>query len=107
MPGHLGDNGPRGPKGDVGMPGEDGNRGNEGPPGKPGEPGGPGTRGLPGKTVLFKKKKMGQPRPLFRLFLSFQTNITILTTNKCEKCPTSIQRWDLNLQRKTVLTFLP
>ena len=29
--------------------------------------------------------KMGQPRPLFRLFSSFQTNITILTTNKCEK----------------------
>ena len=31
-------------------------------------------------------KKMGQPRSLFRLFLSFQTSITILTTNKCEKC---------------------
>ena len=28
---------------------------------------------------------MGQPRPLFRLYLSFQTNITILTTNKWEK----------------------
>ena len=27
---------------------------------------------------------MGQLRPLFRLFSSFQTNITILTTNKCE-----------------------
>ena len=39
---------------------------------------------------------MGQPRPLFNLFSSFQTNITILTTNKCEKCPSSI--WDSNLQ---------
>ena len=31
-----------------------------------------------------KPLKMGQPRPLFRLFSSFQTIITILTTNKCE-----------------------
>ena len=29
--------------------------------------------------------KMGQPRPLFHLFSSFQTHITIFTTNKCEK----------------------
>ena len=28
---------------------------------------------------------MGHPRPLFRLFSSFQTNITILTTIICEK----------------------
>ena len=28
---------------------------------------------------------MGRPRPLFRLFLSFQTNTTNLTTNKFEK----------------------
>ena len=28
--------------------------------------------------------KMGQPRHLFNLFLSFQTNNTNLTTNKCE-----------------------
>ena len=41
---------------------------------------------------------MGQPRPLFRLFSSFQTNITILTTNKCEKCPSSIWRRDLKSQ---------
>ena len=27
--------------------------------------------------------KMGQSRPLFHLFLSFQTRITIFTTNKC------------------------
>ena len=30
-------------------------------------------------------QKMDHSRPLFRLFLSFQTNITILTTNKCEE----------------------
>ena len=29
--------------------------------------------------------KQGNPRPIFYLFSSFQTNITILTTNKCEK----------------------
>ena len=41
--------------------------------------------------------KMGQPRPLFRLFRSFQTNIiTIFTTKICEKskCPSSIRCWD-------------
>ena len=32
-------------------------------------------------------KKMGQPRPLFHLFSSFQTHITLFSTNKCEKCP--------------------
>ena len=42
--------------------------------------------------------KMGNPRPLFRLFSSFQANITILKTNKCEKCPSSIRCWDLNSQ---------
>ena len=42
--------------------------------------------------------KMGHPQPLFHLFLSFQANITILTTNKCEKCPSSLRRWDLNSQ---------
>ena len=36
------------------------------------------------RPVIFLKK-MGQPRPLFRLFSPFQTNITTLTTNKCEK----------------------
>ena len=41
---------------------------------------------------------MNQPRPLFRLFSSFQTNNTIFTTNKCEKCPSSIRRWDSNSQ---------
>ena len=34
---------------------------------------------------LFPNLKMGQPGPLFHLFSSFQTNITIFTTNKCEK----------------------
>ena len=29
--------------------------------------------------------KNGHSQPLYRLFLSFQTNITICTTNKCEK----------------------
>ena len=37
-------------------------------------------------------------KTLFRLFLSFQTNITIFTTNKCEKCPSSIRSWDSNPQ---------
>ena len=41
---------------------------------------------------------MDHPRPLFRLFLSFQANITILTTNKYEKCPSSIWCWDSNPQ---------
>ena len=39
---------------------------------------------------------MGQPRPLFHLFSSFQTNITIFTTNKCEKSPSSMWHRDLN-----------
>ena len=44
-------------------------------------------------------KKLAQPRPLFRLIRSFQTNkITIFTTDQCEKmsCSASIQRQDLN-----------
>ena len=28
---------------------------------------------------------MGHSRPLFHLFSSFQTNITIITANKCDK----------------------
>ena len=43
-------------------------------------------------------KKMGQSQPLFNLFSSFQTNITIFTTNICEKCPSSIQCCDSNPQ---------
>ena len=42
---------------------------------------------------------MGQPWPLFlSLFSSFQTYITIFTTNKWGKCPSSKWRWDLNPQ---------
>ena len=53
---------------------------------------------LPIWCCKFFFKNMGQPRPLFRLFSSFQTNISILTTNKCEKCPSSIRRRDSNAQ---------
>ena len=42
---------------------------------------------------------MGHPWPLFRLFQSFKTNIAIFTTDICEKCPSSIQCWDLNPRR--------
>ena len=34
----------------------------------------------------------------FRSFSSFQPNIKIFTTNKCEKCPSSIWCWDSNPQ---------
>ena len=34
--------------------------------------------------------KMGHPWPLFRLFSSFQANITIITTINVKKCPSSI-----------------
>ena len=47
-------------------------------------------------TFLLKVLVMGQPRPLFHLFSSFQTHKTIFTTNKCEKCPSSILCQDLN-----------
>ena len=36
--------------------------------------------------------------PLFNLFSSSETNITIFTTNICEKCPSSVLCWDLNPQ---------
>ena len=40
---------------------------------------------------------MGNPRPCFRIFGLFQTNInTIFTTNQCEKCPSSLGCWNLN-----------
>ena len=38
--------------------------------------------------------KIDNSWPIFHLFSSFQT--TIITTNKCEKCPSSIQCWDSN-----------
>ena len=34
---------------------------------------------------VIKNLKMGQIRPLFHFFSSFQTHITIFTTNKCKK----------------------
>ena len=39
---------------------------------------------------------MDPPRPLFVYFRLFQTNITILTTNKHEKYPSSARSWDSN-----------
>ena len=42
--------------------------------------------------------KKGHPRTLFHLFSSFQTNITIFTTNKGENYPSNIWRWDSNPQ---------
>ena len=41
---------------------------------------------------------MGPPWPLFHLFSSFQTHITIFSTNKCEKCPSSMWCQDSNSQ---------
>ena len=42
---------------------------------------------------------MGHPRALFRLFLSFQTNITIFTTNICKNVhPVYLSCWDSNPQ---------
>ena len=38
--------------------------------------------------------KNGPSPASFSFFSSFQTNITIFTTNKCEKCPSSIRGWD-------------
>ena len=40
--------------------------------------------------------KMDQSRPLFRLFSSFQTNISIFTTKICENIPSSSCCWDSN-----------
>ena len=58
------------------------------------------------RSSLSSFHKMGQPRPLFHFFSSFQTNITILTTNKCDKCPSSIRRGirTHNLLIKSLLT---
>ena len=42
--------------------------------------------------------KNGPTPASFHVFSSFQTNITILTTIKCEKCPSSIRCLDLNSQ---------
>ena len=42
--------------------------------------------------------KMDQLRPLFCLFLVFSNKQYNFSTNQCEKCPSSIWRWDLNPQ---------
>ena len=49
-------------------------------------------------TISLVDLPRGHPRPLFHLFSSFQTNITIFTTNICEKMswPSSIRHWDSN-----------
>ena len=39
---------------------------------------------------------MGQPLPLFAYFRSFLNKQYNSTTNKCEKCQSSIRRWDSN-----------
>ena len=50
------------------------------------------------KYIVFFLKKWANPGHFFIYFRSFQTNITIFTTNQCEKmsCPSSIWRQDLN-----------
>ena len=56
---------------------------------------------FPGVEIDRPFKKMffnGPTHTSFHVYLSFQTNITILTTNKCENCPSSIRHWDLNSQ---------
>ena len=46
-----------------------------------------------------KKYFLNRPFPAYFSFvLSVQTNITIFTTNLCEKCPSSKQHWDSNPQ---------
>ena len=45
---------------------------------------------------MFFFKKWVNPGLFFVYFLSFQTNNTFLTTNQCEKWPSSIRRLDLN-----------
>ena len=50
------------------------------------------------KFLKTKIKRMGQTRPLFHLFLSFQTFITIFTTKNMKKCRSSIQCRDSNSQ---------
>ena len=47
---------------------------------------------------MFSFFKNGPTPASFHLFSSFQTHITIFTTNKCEKCPSSIWCWDSNSQ---------
>ena len=46
--------------------------------------------------IVFFFKKWANLGLFFVYFRSFQTNNTIFTTNQCEKCPSSIWRWDSN-----------
>ena len=46
--------------------------------------------------LLFFFKKLGHPGLFSIYFLYFQINITILRTNVCDKCPSSIWWWDSN-----------
>ena len=46
------------------------------------------------KVTFFKK--WDNPSLFFIYFRSFQTKLTIFITNKCEKCPSSLQRWESN-----------
>ena len=49
--------------------------------------------------------KMGKPWPLFHLFSSFQTHITMFTTNKCEKM--SVQYMVPGFELMTLGTWVP
>ena len=57
----------------------------------------PGVNGQATSKVIIVFSRNGPSQPLFRSFSSFQTNITIFTTN-VEKCTSSIQCRDLNSQ---------
>ena len=46
--------------------------------------------------IIIFLKNWANPGLFFVYFWSFQTNNTIFTTNQCEKCPSSIRRWDSN-----------
>ena len=51
----------------------------------------------------FLSFKMGQPRPLFVYFWSFQANVTIFTTNQCKKM--SIQYMATGIEPTTSLEY--
>ena len=46
-----------------------------------------------GQFIIIKRANPGN---FFVYIGPFQANNTIFTTNQCEKCPSSIQCWDLN-----------
>ena len=49
-----------------------------------------------GCVSIFFLKNGPSPASFSFIFGLFQTNITIFTTNQCEKCPSSLQCWDSN-----------